>query len=385
MNNYKTTKLPKDSLIYEEGNYPKDTFYIITKGKAISYANNSKFYDREYNIGFIIGLVNLATNEPYFISIKAVEEVELIEINLSDIKNLTNNDLIKKIYEYLNNTLETWLAKFYTVIVKNKVDLYYKESVFTMADIYKKYGFYDAAYKIYDEYIKDFHYAEDIEEAQKELSKLPAPYSPSKFSDNIYLYKKGSCLYTELKPDNNLYIIMSGKIGIYNIINGNLILKDAYKKNYILDAYGPKLEYKPLLTSAIALETSYVRKITKDEFMVMIIKDKQLRLYNIKMMSIKVVNTLLKLRAIEEKNTTLKLFIIISAILKIEILSEDTESITLSHTISDIKNTINLDEETILNNFKKISSVEIINNKNIKIINISDFFKEYYKYQQNNY
>lgn len=53
MNNYKTSKFPKNYLIYEEGNYPKDVFYIITKGKAKSYSSNSKNYEREYNIGLL--------------------------------------------------------------------------------------------------------------------------------------------------------------------------------------------------------------------------------------------------------------------------------------------------------------------------------------------
>lgn len=56
----------------------------------------------------------------------------------------------------------------------------------------------------------------------------------------------------------------------------------------------------------------------------MIIKDKQLRSYNIKMMSVKIINVLYKIRAIEEENITLKLFIIISTILKIEILFEES-------------------------------------------------------------
>ena len=107
MNNYKTSKFPKNYLIYEEGNYPKDVFYIITKGKAKSYSSNSKNYEREYNIGFIIGLMNLATNEPYFVTIEAAEDTEVIEMNLVDVKNLTNTDLIKKIYDYLNSTFET--------------------------------------------------------------------------------------------------------------------------------------------------------------------------------------------------------------------------------------------------------------------------------------
>lgn len=50
MNNYNTITFQKSSFIYEEGNFPKDSFYIITKGKARCYAINSNNYDREYNV-----------------------------------------------------------------------------------------------------------------------------------------------------------------------------------------------------------------------------------------------------------------------------------------------------------------------------------------------
>ena len=89
---------------------------------------------------------------------------------------------------------------------------------------------------------------------------------------------------------------MSGKVGIYNIINGELLLKDVYKKNYILNGYEPKLEYKPLSTSAIAIDTTYVKVISKEEFLEMLTKDKQLRAYNIKMMAVKVVTIHLKMK-----------------------------------------------------------------------------------------
>ena len=113
MNDYKTLKFPKSSLIYEEGNYPNDAFYIITKGKVVSYANNSDKYNNEYNAGIIIGLVNLSINEPYFVNMEAVEDVEVLELHMSDIRNITNSDLIKKIYNYLILTLETWLSRYY--------------------------------------------------------------------------------------------------------------------------------------------------------------------------------------------------------------------------------------------------------------------------------
>ena len=357
MNNYKTIKFSKSSFIYEEGNFPKDSFYIITKGKAESYAINSNNYNKEYNIGHIIGLVNLAAGEPYQVSMKAIEDVEVLELSLSDINNITNNDLIKTIYNYFNTTLETWLSRYYINLVKNKVDLYYKENIFTMAEIYLKNEFPDAAYKLYENYIDTLEDKSDIEYAKKELLKLPPPNNPSMFTSNIFLYKKGSCLYTEFKASNYLYIILSGRIGIYNIIDGKLLLKDIYKKNYILDGYEPKLEYKPLLTSAIALETSYIKIVTKEEFIEMLIKDKHLRSYHVKMMSMKVINILSRIKAIEEKNAIFKLFLLISALIKIENLFEEINTVVLSHTVYDIQNAINLEINDIINNLKKIKSL----------------------------
>ena len=385
MNDYKTLKFPKSSLIYEEGNYPNDAFYIITKGKVISYANGSDKYNNEYNVGIIIGLVNLSINEPYFVNMEAVEDVEVLELHMSDIRNITNSDLVKKIYNYLSLTHETWLSKYYINLVKNKVDLYYKESLFTMAKIYMDNGFYNVAYKLYSEYIEDFSYDDNVEIAKKELDKIRPANPPVQFLDNVVLYKKDTCLYTENKQSNHLYIIMSGKIGVYNIVNNKLLVREVYTKNYIISGYESNLSYKPLATTAIALEDSYTKVLTKEEFLEMTIKDSQLRTYNIKMMSIKVVNSILKIRALEEKNITLKLFIMISSILKIEILFEEADSIILSHTVNDIKNSLNLESENIFDEFRKINSIEIIKNKYISVTNIDNFFREYHEYQKNSY
>lgn len=385
MDNYRTIKFPKSSVIYEEGNFPHDSFYIITKGKVISYAINTSNYNKEYNVGHIIGLVNLAAGEPYSVTMKAEEDVEILEFTLSDINNITDNALIKKIYNYFNITLETWLSHYYISLVKNKLDLYYKENIFTMADIYIKNNFFDAAYKLYEDYIETLEDINEIESTKKELAKLPQPNKPSSFRSSIFLYKKGSCLYTEFKASNHLYIILSGKIAICNVVNGKLLLKDIYKRNYIIDGYEPRLEYKPLLTTAIALETSYVKVVTKEEFIDMIIKDKQIRMHHIKMMSMKVINVLEKIKSIEETNVLSKLFMLMYVLIKTETLFEEMNSIVLAYTIYDIQNILNVEIDRIINNLKKIKSAEIADNQYIKINNINDFFKEYHEYQKNSY
>ena len=73
----------KSSLIFIEDQYPKHSFYIITKGKAVSYGN---YFDDniEYSKGHILGLINCVLNEPYFFNVKA-EECLFIDDNLNNV------------------------------------------------------------------------------------------------------------------------------------------------------------------------------------------------------------------------------------------------------------------------------------------------------------
>ena len=68
MHGYNTIHFKKSTIIYIKDQIPKDVFYIITKGKAISYGTFS--YNIEFNQGDILGLVNILLNEPYFFNVK---------------------------------------------------------------------------------------------------------------------------------------------------------------------------------------------------------------------------------------------------------------------------------------------------------------------------
>ena len=122
--------------------YPRNVFYIITKGKVISYSinSNSEIYKEIYGVGYVVGLINIAANEPYFITLEVVEDVEAIEMNLETIINLNTNELIEIMYNYINSAFEVWLYKYYICIVKNKIDLYNKENIFKISKIYETKG-----------------------------------------------------------------------------------------------------------------------------------------------------------------------------------------------------------------------------------------------------
>lgn len=78
MLNYNSVKFNKDTTIFIEGQDPRYTFYIITKGSAMVYSYFADDYAVEYKEGEIIGMFNAVLNEPYFSTVKALEDVEVI-------------------------------------------------------------------------------------------------------------------------------------------------------------------------------------------------------------------------------------------------------------------------------------------------------------------
>ena len=146
----------KSSLIFIEDTYPKNSFYIITSGKAVSYGT---YFDSkmEYTTGDILGLVNSALNEPYFFNMRAETDVEALEINVDEIIKIYNRDIIKKIHYYLENSLEIWLSKYYINLSHHNSITKYdikEEYVLNMAQIYIDNGFPTIAYEMYKQCLK---------------------------------------------------------------------------------------------------------------------------------------------------------------------------------------------------------------------------------------
>ena len=266
MGKYNTLSFQKSSIIYIKNQYPKDSFYVITKGKAISYGTFD--YNIEFNKGNILGLVNAVLNEPYFYNVKAVEDTEVMEIKIEDIVNIESKDLMVKIDRYLDTSLEMWLSKYYMSLSNNhnnSIFISSKDDVLKMAEVYKKNGFDDASYKLYKKCIELFPESEN--EIKNQLSSLTPISEPTAMGNNTFSYKKGYCIYTELEASNKLYIIQSGKVGIYNIINSHQITRAIYSESNIIDGYKPIGKYQALSTSAIILEDSLIKVLEREELL----------------------------------------------------------------------------------------------------------------------
>ncbi|MEI0485186.1 cyclic nucleotide-binding domain-containing protein [Brachyspira intermedia] len=382
MKKYRLVKYKKGDTILKNSQISKDCFYIITKGSIKSYNN---FYNNTYKMGNIIGLIASITKEPYYSTVEAIEDTELWEIKIENINKINNKHLINKISNYLSFVLEIWLSKYYSLIIKNKIDLYNKEDILTMASIYKDNGFIDASYKLCLSYINMFdndYHVHNIDDVKKFMKTLSKSKEPEHIENNSYKMYKGYCIYTELEATDHIYYIRSGRIGIYNIADSSYITRMIYPAHFVIDDYAPTLEYKTLFTTAIVLEDSIVEILTKEELVKKLHDNAELRFRMIKMTSMKVISTILKIKSINKTELKDKLILLIYAILKIETLFYEKTYIKLYYKIEDIKNMMHddIDINDIQNALKNIEYLETDCFNNIIITDSCKYFKEYESY-----
>lgn len=231
-------------------------------------------------------MFNAVLNEPYFSTVKALEDVEVLELNINEIEKIDNLNLINKIYDYIIINIERWLNRYYYLLHKENKIYNNKNNLLEMLKIYFKSGYEDAVYKTYKKYIELYPEKNtDNEEINDLLKKIKPAEEPEKIDKNIYKYKKGFCLYTELQGTDNLYMIKHGQVGIYNIFDSKLVTRRILSTNDIVNGYKPITKSKSLSTTAIVLQDSIIELIKKEDAMNLVQYDKTLRLYYVKIMS----------------------------------------------------------------------------------------------------
>ena len=339
MLNYNTINFNKSATIFIEGQEPKYTFYIIKKGRVVVYSYFADNYAVEYKEGEIIGLFNAVLNEPYFSTVKALEDTEVIEMNINEIEKIDTISLINKIYDYLMINIERWLNRYYYFLHKENNPYYSRHGksknldIMEMCKIYLNNGFTDAAYKLYKKYIELNPNDEERKEELNNLYKNLKPIEePENIEANIYKYKKGYCLYTELKSKDNLYIIKYGKVGVYNIFDSKQVTRRVLATDDVLNGYAPiSKNNKYLSTTAIVLEDSIIQLI------------------------------------------------------KTELLFKSINKIKFQYNINDICSMIGIEyKESIDNEILKIKSLDISDEGYLMVNDVESFYKEYEIYKQRN-
>ncbi len=393
MLNYKTINFNKSATIFIEGQEPKYTFYIIKKGRVVVYSYFADNYTVEYKEGEIIGLFNAVLNEPYFSTVKALEDTEVIEMNINEIEKIDTISLINKIYDYLMINIERWLNRYYYFLHKENNPYYSRHGksknydIMEMCKIYLNNGFADAAYKLYKKYIELNPNDEERKEELDNLYKNVKPIEePENIEADIYKYKKGYCLYTELQSKDYLYIIKYGKVGVYNIFDSKQVTRRVLATDDVLNGYAPISKNKKYLsTTAIVLEDSIIQLVKKEDAMNLVQSDRNLRLYFVKMMSMRIYGTISRIRSFNANKIVSKFVIIIEALIKTELLFKSINKIKFQYNINDICSMIGVEyKKSIDNEILKIKSLDISDEGYLMVNDVESFYKEYEIYKQRN-
>ena len=115
----------------------------------------------------------------------------------------------------------------------------------------------------------------------------------------------------------------------------------------------------------------------------LVVNDRTLRLYFVKMMSMRVYGTISRIRSFNSNNTITRFVIIIEALVKTELLFKNLDRITFPYNINDICSMIGIKySSNIEDDIKKIKALDISNDGCLIITNVEEFYKEYDIYKQ---
>ncbi|WP_297277963.1 hypothetical protein [uncultured Brachyspira sp.] len=126
------------------------------------------------------------------------------------------------------------------------------------------------------------------------------------------------------------------------------------------------------------MEDSLIKVLEREELLDAMEHEPSLKLYYIKMVSMKIRNTVLKTIVLHTDEIIPKLIITLYYMLKTETLPKDTNSINLLYNVNDIKTIININDlKLVEKELNKIRSVKISEDHYINILDIKNFIIEY--------
>ena len=142
---------------------------------------------------------------------------------------------------------------------------------------------------------------------------------------------------------------------------------------------------KYLSTTAIVLEDSIIQLVKKEDAMNLVQSDRNLRLYFVKMMSMRIYGTISRIRSFNANKIVSKFVIIIEALIKTELLFKSINKIKFQYNINDICSMIGVEyKENIDNEILKIKSLDISDEGYLMVNDVESFYKEYEIYKQRN-
>jgi len=267
----------KGAYIIVEGKQKADYFYIIRQGQ-VQISKEVEIVEEEGgNLlfpGDFFGVVSTMSSHSHIETARAVTDVVLISVHRDQYGLLIekNAPVALKIIQQFSKKMR-YLDEELTRITLKSSGMTQIDHLFRVAEYYARQSQYNLAYYAYHQYIKYCPSGDNIKIARERMGKI-RPYSKAVYLDGsaeefTRTYPKGTMVFSESQPGQELYIIQKGSVKITKIVNNNEVMLALLKTG---DIFGEMslLEDKPRSASAIAHENAVLLAVNKTNFKLMV-------------------------------------------------------------------------------------------------------------------
>ncbi|MDR2631511.1 MAG: cyclic nucleotide-binding domain-containing protein [Spirochaetaceae bacterium] len=268
---------PRGSYITLEGKQKADRFFIIRQGKVRLSKEVEVVAEEGRAIlgpGDFFGVISTMSSHNHIETAQAVTDVTLISVQKEQYGQLIQNNtpVAMKIILQFSKRMRYLDEALTRLTLKNTAEID-PSHLFDVGEYYHKQGQFDEAYYAYHQYVKYCPGEKNVNQAREQMMKIAIyaqniklDHDPDEFTRT---YPKGSMLFSEGEPGDELYIIQKGSVKITKIVDKNEVLLAVLKTG---DIFGEMalLESKPRSASAVAFEDCMVLVVNRSNFVRMV-------------------------------------------------------------------------------------------------------------------
>ncbi len=263
----------KGAYIIVEGKQKADNFYIIRQGKVRISKEVEVVEEEGGNVlgpGDFFGVVSTMSNHSHIETAQALTDVTLISVQRDQYGLLIekNAPIAMKIIEGFSRRMRYLDENLARLTLKEDATPG-SEHLFHIAEYYARQSQYNLAHYCYHQYLKFVPDGANANTAAERIEKIRT-YSHAVYLDGDQTeftreYPKGTMIFAESMPGQELYIIQKGSVKITKIVNDNEVLLAVLKPG---DIFGEMslIENKPRSASAVAYEDATLLAVNRENF-----------------------------------------------------------------------------------------------------------------------
>jgi len=272
-----------NSYVIVEGKRNADRFFIIRSGKVKLSKEVQVVAEEQGDIlgpGDFFGVVSTMSGHSHIETARTLTDTTLISVQKDQFSQLIQNNapVAMKIIMQFSKRMR-YLDKALTRLTFKDNAADDPSHIFYVAEYYARQNQFNQAFYAYRKYIKCCPSGENVQVAAERIKKI-APYvknipAETNPDEMIRSYTKGSIIFCEGEPGNELFIIQKGSVKIVKITENNEILLAVLKAG---DIFGEMalLESKPRAAGAVAYEDCQLMTVNRQNFQQMIQTQPQL-------------------------------------------------------------------------------------------------------------